>query len=107
MEKEKVEIKWLRKRPFWGEMRKFLKGFRVIEVRTEVGDERGAPPMLQRQSGAYVPTGRRVIRLTLIGYQRPPRKAVLQSAEGVAVNDGVQVPPREKDPRIEKKGKKK
>ena len=89
MEKEKVEVKWLRKRPFWGELRKFLKGFRVIEVRTEVGDERGAPPMLQRQSGAYVPTGRRIIRITLVGFQRPPRKVALQSAEGAAVNDGV------------------
>jgi len=106
MKEQKTEYKWLRKRPFWGELRKFLKGFRVVEVRTEVGDERGAPPMLQRQAGAYVPTGRRVVRITLVGFQRTLRKVALQSAEGVAVNEGVQK--RSQDaPGTEKKGRKK
>ncbi len=78
MNNEGTEIKWLRKRSFWVEMRKFLTGFRVVEVRTEISDEMGAPPMLQRQAAAYVRTGRRIIRITLVGFQRPSKRSRLE-----------------------------
>jgi hypothetical protein len=93
MEKTKVEYKWLRKRNFWAEMRKFLKGFRVVEIRTEIADEMGAPPMLQRQAAAYIPTGRRVVRVTLVGFQRPSRKTVLEKVNPEVKNEGVDAPP--------------
>ena len=67
MENEKS---WLRKNPFVSELRKLLKGFRVVQVKTEVSGEMGAPPMLQKQSSAYVPTGRTIIRITLIGFRK-------------------------------------
>jgi hypothetical protein len=89
---QKTETHWLRKRPFWGDLRRFLKGFRVVQVKTTIGAEMGAPPMLQRQAGAYVPTGRRIITITLIGYQRSPAKVELEAGKEGVEHEGVIIP---------------
>jgi hypothetical protein len=107
MKKEENEIKWIRKRRFWSDMQKFLIGFRIISAKTEITGELGAPPMLQRQAAAYHSTGRRIIRITLTGYQRESKRVRLEPTKEGVEYEGTQVPPRQNDSRPDRKAKKK
>lgn len=70
-------VEWKRKNAFVREIRRFLKRFRIVEVKTEVqaeakeieqGEESGMATLIGQRG--YKPTGRFVVNIRLIGYWR-------------------------------------
>ena len=64
-----MNTEWKRKNPFVGEIRRFLKRFRIMEVKTESFGEMHEveTPMGGKRYGA---TGRDVVIIRLTGYWR-------------------------------------
>ena len=70
---------WKRKNVFVKEIRRFLKRFRIMEVKTEVqaeakeiepGEESETSALVSKRG--YEPTGRFVVNIRLVGYWRQP-----------------------------------